>query len=329
MSNILLSICIPTFKRSDLLFVNLNQIYKQLNTLPEGFSLEIIIQDNNSEDDTINIVKKFTQLDTRFKFFTNHKNIGPELNFELCLERSIGKYIWVLSDDDYILDNRLLDISNILLNIQPDFVYMNNYWYEDEPKFNFITNNNLLDFREYNNNEEFLINVNYWITFISGGIFNRLTLGKNFDSKKYLGSNLIHVYWFLTAIINSKKSIYIDSTMIACKSNNHNINYNIFDTFCKNFRNILINTFNELNVNKNVLSKIDSIMLANFLPNYVLNYRVNKSDSENKMAFEILYQQYYHKIEYWLLILPMTKLPILLTKIYINLILKLKSLTND
>jgi abequosyltransferase len=329
MSNILLSICIPTYNRADLLFNNLNQIDKQLKNLPSHFSVEIIIQDNNSEDNTLLLANQFKQKDNRFKFFTNNYNIGAENNFALCIDRSIGEYIWVLSDDDFILDNKLNSILDLLYTHKPDFVYMNNFWYAEDFNVNEIPNNNEFKFKNYINNIAFLIKINYWITFVSSGIFKRSNLADSFDYKKYLGSNLIHVYWFLSSVLNSKLSIHIENVMIACKANNNSLNYNVFETFCINFRKMLKETFNYYKIEEKVLSSIDSKMLIDFLPNYVLNYRVNKNSFENYKVSKILHQQYKHKYEYWLIIFPLCYTPIIFSKIYLNIFFKLKNLKND
>ena len=40
-------------------------------------SLELIIIDDASKDNTLNIIKKFSKIDTRIRLILNRKNVGP------------------------------------------------------------------------------------------------------------------------------------------------------------------------------------------------------------------------------------------------------------
>jgi glycosyltransferase involved in cell wall biosynthesis len=63
---------------------------------------EIIICDDRSSDDTINILKRFSQEGFKdVKVFTNSKNVGAKFNFEKALQYCSGDLI-LLSDQDDI-----------------------------------------------------------------------------------------------------------------------------------------------------------------------------------------------------------------------------------
>jgi len=89
----LVSICIPTYnaKKTVVQTVQsiLNQTYK---------NLEIIIVDNASTDNTLDLLQKFK--DPRIKIYKNIKNIGAEKNFSRCIELAKGKYIAIFHADD-------------------------------------------------------------------------------------------------------------------------------------------------------------------------------------------------------------------------------------
>src|SRR5215469_10321355 len=65
--------------------------------------LEIIICDNASDDDTINICKEFVLKDKRCKLYQNQQNIGPVANFNKTLSLASGKYFMWAAHDDIIL----------------------------------------------------------------------------------------------------------------------------------------------------------------------------------------------------------------------------------
>ncbi len=59
-NNIILSICIPTFNRVDILRYSLEQIVKATKNYKD--SIEIIISDNNSSDSIEDFVKQYKDL---------------------------------------------------------------------------------------------------------------------------------------------------------------------------------------------------------------------------------------------------------------------------
>lgn len=93
----LISICIPVFNGGDLIYRALescvHQTYKKI---------EIIIADNNSSDDTEEVVKKYIARDKRIKYFKQNENIGPTKNFLSAFEFASGDFIQLLAHDDWL-----------------------------------------------------------------------------------------------------------------------------------------------------------------------------------------------------------------------------------
>ncbi len=102
------SIVIPTFNRCNFLKIAINSILRQ-----KDVTFEIIVSDNCSTDNTERWVKEFA--DKRIKYFKNKKNIGFPLNVREGFSKVSGRYIFTLSDDDFILyDNTLFEILNVM-----------------------------------------------------------------------------------------------------------------------------------------------------------------------------------------------------------------------
>ena len=74
---------------------------------------ELIIVDNNSTDNTEEVVKKYLN-DERVQFVKNVRNIGMVPNFNKCLELAKGEYIKFLLSDDIFHPDLLTDFVNIL-----------------------------------------------------------------------------------------------------------------------------------------------------------------------------------------------------------------------
>lgn len=92
----LVSIGIPTYNRADgylreCLTSALNQTYS---------NLEIIVADNCSSDNTEEVVNNFSS--HSLIYYKHPKNVGPQNNFNFCLEQASGSYFLLLHDDDLI-----------------------------------------------------------------------------------------------------------------------------------------------------------------------------------------------------------------------------------
>jgi glycosyltransferase involved in cell wall biosynthesis len=90
------SIGIPTYNRAD------GYLQECLNSaLNQSYSdIEIIVADNCSADNTEEIVKSFAT--ARIRYYKHKNNIGPENNFNFCLDQANGTYFLLLHDDDLV-----------------------------------------------------------------------------------------------------------------------------------------------------------------------------------------------------------------------------------
>lgn len=96
MAHPLVSIAIPTWNRCELLRTTLRSAQAQTYE-----PLEIVISDNASDDDTVEMVRELARDDDRIKLFVNDTNIGP-LNYLQVQKRCRGDYVKFLNSDDLI-----------------------------------------------------------------------------------------------------------------------------------------------------------------------------------------------------------------------------------
>lgn len=95
-NNPLITIGIPTYNRADgylpgVLECATSQTYQ---------NIEIIVSDNCSSDSTEDVINNID--DSRLIYIRHNKNIGPNNNFNFCLEKANGLYFLLLHDDDLI-----------------------------------------------------------------------------------------------------------------------------------------------------------------------------------------------------------------------------------
>ncbi len=88
-----ISICIPTFNRSDLLRKTLVSVMNQ-TVKP----YEVIVADNCSQDDTESVVKSFEGV----TYYRNERNLGLAGNSNTCIKLAKGDFVCILHSDDLI-----------------------------------------------------------------------------------------------------------------------------------------------------------------------------------------------------------------------------------
>src|SRR3954447_3399773 len=94
------TVCIPTYNRSELLRSSLQSVLWQ--SLRD---IEVIVSDNASSDDTAEVVRSLG--DPRVVYDRNDENIGLFANMSRCLSLGSGHYRVVLPDDDLMLPGNL------------------------------------------------------------------------------------------------------------------------------------------------------------------------------------------------------------------------------
>lgn len=93
MNNI--SVVLATYNGDNYIVEQLESLLKQ--TLPFK---ELIVCDDNSSDNTKEILAKYASQDSRIKVFCNSQNIGFKANFEKALRLSTGNYVALCDQDD-------------------------------------------------------------------------------------------------------------------------------------------------------------------------------------------------------------------------------------
>lgn len=85
-------------------------------------NFEIIISDNNSTDNTDDVIRTFCS-DPRIKYYKNETNIGMVANFKKATYELIsGEYLTYISSDDYLCNRQFLSNSVNLINKYPNIV---------------------------------------------------------------------------------------------------------------------------------------------------------------------------------------------------------------
>ncbi len=310
----LLTIAIPTYNRANYLDLCLENICKETNKYSN--IVEIIVSDNCSDDNTSEVVEKYIKSGNKIIYIKNEKNIGMDRNFLQCLEKSIAKYFLMIGDDDVLLPGSLDKIFNYISDDDYGVVYLNSYpFYE---KYDVIqknrksANNNYA--KIYTNKNYFIDDINYMMTFISGNIVNKKYIDNNINYDKLIKSEIIQFYWYMSAIMNAGKNIYIKDYCIAAKSENTG-GYSICNVFCANLFNAL-DYFGEKGLSHNVVNRFKKKMLCDFLPIFIIKHKKSSGSFSEDDYFKLLYPINKNNIVFWLVTVPIIKLPLPFAKLW-------------
>lgn len=79
-------------------------------------TFELVVCDDGSMDDTVNILREYAQKDDRIRIYVNEHNLGFKKNFDNAIRKAKGDYIALCDQDDIWLPNHL----EILFNAMTD-----------------------------------------------------------------------------------------------------------------------------------------------------------------------------------------------------------------
>lgn len=91
----LVSVCIPAYNAEIFITETINSIIQQSYK-----NLEIIVNDNCSQDSTWSILESMTKQYSELRRYKNQRNIGMTGNWNKALEYARGQYVMLLSADD-------------------------------------------------------------------------------------------------------------------------------------------------------------------------------------------------------------------------------------
>lgn len=125
MSAMKVSICIPTFNRARHLENCLNSIIlcKQLSS----FDFQVCVSDNNSSDDTLEVVRSAQSL-IEIKYHKNSENFGIPRNFINVVSMADGEFAWLIGDDDLLIPDAMNRLHSLIVRHPAvDFFYVNSF----------------------------------------------------------------------------------------------------------------------------------------------------------------------------------------------------------
>jgi len=131
MSNPFFSIIVPVYNVENYLKKCLDSIIQQVFD-----DYEVILIDDGSNDNSLQICEIYASLNKRFKVLTQ-KNTGVSGARNKGIFNALGKYMWFVDADDYIEENALQKLGDCLKGKKIDMLGFSNYhFFEENNKIN-------------------------------------------------------------------------------------------------------------------------------------------------------------------------------------------------
>lgn len=242
---------------------------------------EIIIVDDDSSDESVNIIKNYVAKYPYIRLFNNKLNMGVSYSRNLGISQSNGKYVYFLDCDDYVEKSTFASMLNLLeLNYDVICYAVDSIKNGKIVHNSFVYNNlKLLNKEELFGDIEVLLNVNT-ITWIKNKVYNTNVIKTNnitFDNRISFSEDLLFNISYMSCIKNivfiNKNLVYYDRDVMNSLSRQYEKDY--IAEFLKSTK-YLLQFFKKNNIKQNEFFFIDR--------KNVLVYSIDKlinSESDN------------------------------------------------
>ncbi|MGC8728544.1 MAG: glycosyltransferase family 2 protein [Elusimicrobiales bacterium] len=324
--SIKLSICIPTYNRAEYLPDLFDSIFSQVNNDNEDL-LEVVVSDNASGDDTIEVVNSYKNKFKNFVYFRWDRNMGADANFLKVVELSKGEYCWLMGSDDKILDNgidRVLEFLNKNKGISGLSVnrkaYNKNFQFEIKIKPIIKDAKKDIILKDFN---VFLELFHYW-GYISGQVIRRELWNKVINNtgekiKEYFNA-YVHVYVISRMFLENGCWGYIHSPCVGWRSDNDSFLSDLgtikrMKLDVVGYEKILRDLFGS---DSRVYKEINKEILLAHIRNHLFEIKFNSRDLKFKdyiKIFNILHPYYKRYLIFWFFHVPLLFCPLFVLKI--------------
>jgi len=318
MNEKILSICIPTYNRANYLDISLSIICEQIKNILNN--IELIVSDNCSTDNTIDIVLKYKELGFPILYYKQTVNTGLDGNITNCFIKASCKYVWIFGDDDILIEGGINKIMN-LIKADIGVIYLNSYVFSENYKNEKPTTVFPIEYNTFLNPSEFLNKISYQCTFVSAFICNKSLIDSRNDIQRYMGTNINLLSWIIPLMFKGKPNIYYYEYLLASKGGNSG-GYMLFEVFATNMNKVL-NGLIDIGLEKRTINKINNDLIIKFFPFFINNFRFNskKNTFLDHQFFWPLYSTFKRYFAFYLVIVPISFSPKFIVRVWTKIII--------
>lgn len=260
----LLTIAIPTYNRLGTLKKSLQIVLDDTKGHDE---IEVFVSDNASTDGTREYVERLQKKSGKIQYYRNDENLGLDGNFLNCFQKANGRYLWMISDDDYLMENAVEMVLQALVQ-EPVMVFCNPCYITEGLDNGPLAKGGIVSLNDKNS---FLKELGIHITFVSGLIYNMSLVRKIKNFEQYRGENLLLSHVALE-IMKGKGTYVLIKEHCMC-ANVSEISYDYYQTYFYGLKRLIWGTAVNSGFDINVLNDVVYQMLKWPVMDVIFNQR--------------------------------------------------------
>ena len=258
-----LTIAIPTYNRLSTLKQSLQKI---LDYTKGHNEIELFVSDNASTDGKKEYIENLQKKYRELKYYRNDNNLGLDGNFLNCFQKAKGKYLWMISDDDYLMESAVEMVLQVLVQ-EPVMVFCN-------PCFTVGVDNGPLakgGIAFLKDKNIFFKEIGIYISFVSSLIYDMSLVRKIEDFEQYKGENLLLSHVAIDIMKENGTYVLIKDHCIHRSVSE--ISYDFYQTFFYGMKRLIFDTAVDSGFDINVLNDIFYQMLKWIALDIIITHR--------------------------------------------------------
>lgn len=284
----ILSICIPTYNRATYLDKCLQSLMNQV--IDRQNEVEIVICDNNSTDNTYDVVSKYIRDGVEIKYTKNSVNVHDK-NFYIVINNANGIYRKLINDSTIFNEG---SIDKILKTVKDNYVSRKPIVWTNSVNNGSI--NKELDFKSLILDCGFRLTSILWFGVWESDLSLLICDDDVFSTKIW------QLYMTLAIVKKHQMAILYNQKLFTTQEVlKKDLTYGLFKVFHKNFFEILKPYFIFYNFNNCEVETIEKDLLYNFFMVWCINtevYKYKYSVYHNENLF-LEVKNYYKNKPYW------------------------------
>jgi len=227
MSDVHLSICIPTYNFGEFIGKTLESIVGQ----QAGDEVEIIVGDGGSTDNTAEVVERYRPYSSRLTYHNFGEKSGIDRDLSKTVELARGDYCWLMSSDDVLRPGAIQRVLNEIAfghtvyllnrtlcdrNLRP--IRLKNSWLSNgtaDAVYHLTDRSELI---AYLNASE---SIGALFSYISSIVVSREKWSTVGFDERFAGTNYAHVFRLFSMLKVSGSSLkYIKEPLVTCRGDN-------------------------------------------------------------------------------------------------------------
>ncbi len=311
-----LSICIPTYNRSELLKECVSSVLASV--AGHESKVEIVVSDNASTDGTADVVRAIQDTYPWIRFHRNEQNIGAERNFHLLATLAQGTNIWIFGDDDKMEREA---VERVLEKVESGYgLVICNYSVWDKA-YSVMKTNDGLDIgkdRAFEDRDELLKRFNLHLSYISSVVIGKAAFleATRDEYWQFISCGFSYMYAVYAGFTRMSGPAAYIAAPIVCNRSENSGDYDWYRYFVAG-SSLIFEALLGKGYAKDAISHAKHRALADFvIPNML--YMKLRDDYDHKKAFNLMYRHFGSDWLFWTMCLPRWLMPTVVIRLVRN-----------